>query len=364
MREEFTALVFGPDMPPAGARGALSISTLGIEISVGEQSQRIATTEVTLREVGFGRPGVEIAWKRAGERWAAHVLDADAAKRLLASSQFAATVQAHGLKSARRRHKTGRGIGWTLLALFVLLPAILLAVLILKADAIAGWMAEKIPVEQEIELGRRSFASMRGGLKLRDQGAAYDATKNIVDRLTKSSMYRYEIHVGDNATLNAFALPGGIVVVNSGLIKATKRPEELAGVLAHEVQHVELRHSIRGMIKQLGLRGLWGFVTGDLGGTLAGRAALEMTSLKFSRDDESEADSRGFDALVAADIDPSGMPAFFKTMSEQAIDAPAAFLSTHPLSEDREKALNERTKELNGRSFTPLDFGPWPPQLK
>jgi predicted Zn-dependent protease len=156
-------------------------------------------------------------------------------------------------------------------------------------------------------------------------------------------------------------MPGGVIVVHTGLIAATSRPEELAGVLAHEVQHVELRHSLRGMVKDLGLRGLWSFVTGDIGGTLAGQAALELTSLKFSRDDETEADHKGLDALIAAGIDPSGMPAFFKIMTEKAGDAPAAFISTHPLSEDRERELQARVSSLGAHNFASLDFAPWPP---
>jgi predicted Zn-dependent protease len=202
---------------------------------------------------------------------------------------------------------------------------------------------------------------MQGQLQLRDSGPVYDAAQNIVAQLTKGSRYRYQVHITQDDTLNAFAMPGGIVVIHTGLIAATKRPEELAGVLAHEIQHVEQRHSIRGRIKELGLRGLWSAVTGDIGATLAGQAALEMTSLKFSRDDETEADYKGFDALVAAGIDPAGMPAFFKTMSDKSADAPAAFLSTHPLSAVREKNLQLRMEKLPRREFQGLNLGAWPP---
>jgi beta-barrel assembly-enhancing protease len=102
-------------------------------------------------------------------------------------------------------------------------------------------------------------------------------------------------------------------------------------------------------------------VTGDLGGTLAGEAALQLTSLKFSRDAETEADDKGFDTLVKQGIDPSGMPDFFKTMSEQTADAPAAFLSTHPLSEDRQRGLAQRAEKLQKKEFTSLGIEPWPP---
>jgi predicted Zn-dependent protease len=271
------------------------------------------------------------------------------------------TAQTGALLSEQRKNRIGRSLGWSLLTLFVLLPAILLALLLLNSNRIAGWIADKIPIEQEISLGKQAFAGMRGQLQLRDSGPAYDAAQSIVAQLTKGSRYRYEVHVTQDDTLNAFAMPGGIIVIHTGLIAATKRPEELAGVLAHEIQHVEQRHSVRGMVKELGLRGLWLAVTGDVGATLAGQAALEMTSLKFSRDDETEADNKGFDALVSAGIDPTGMPAFFKTMGEKSADAPAAFLSTHPLSVDREKDLQLRVEQLPQREFNALNVGAWPP---
>jgi predicted Zn-dependent protease len=361
MREEFTALIFGPDLPPGGARGTLTLSSLGVEVSVDERAQRAALNELKLREVGFGKPGIELAWTDNGETWAAHVLDHETAQRLLASQTLANSTQVQALTSKRRRNNTGRTIGWSVMALFVLLPVILLVALLLNANAIAGWIVDRIPVEQEMEWGRQAFAGMRGTLKLRETGADVDAVKTIGARLAKGSQYKYEFYVADDKTLNAFALPGGVIVIHTGLINATKRPEELAGVIAHEIQHVELRHSIRGMVKDLGLRGVWAVATGDLGSTLVGEAALQLTSLKFSRDDESEADDKGFDSLLAANIDPAGMPAFFKVMSEQAGDAPAAFISTHPLSEDRERELQKRVTDLSSREFTALNFGPWPP---
>lgn len=337
------------------------MSALGIEVVAGDQSRRANVASVSLRTVGFGRPGLEIAWSDGNGSWAAHVLDHAAARRLLALPVLANSVQGRQLASTQRRVNVRRGIGWSGLAFFLLLPVLLLLILVLNANTLAGRIAEKVPIEHEMELGRQVFAIMRDGLKIKNEGPAYEAATSIVAKLTQGSKYRYEVHVSEDETLNAFAMPGGIVVVHTGLIAATKRPEELAGVLAHEVQHVELRHSIRGMVKDLGLRGLWALVTGDLGGTLAGQAALEVTALKFSRDDESEADSLGFDALVRAGIDPSGMPAFFETMSKEASEAPVEFISTHPLSEDRKQELEQRVAELGRSDFAPLDFGAWPP---
>ena len=362
MRDDAPAVIFGPGLSPTGERGVLSISALGVEVSTGSRSQRASLSEVTLREVGFDRPGLEVAWRDSDGNWAAQVLDPAAARRLLSSPVLSQSEQAARLKANSRKMSAGRSAGMFLVAVVLALPVALLVWFVLNAGAIAGWVAERIPLEQEIAVGRQAFAGMRGSLKLMDDGPQYEAVRSSVTKLTQGSRYTYEVHVTEDATLNAFAIPGGLVVVHSGLIAATRRPEELAGVLAHEVQHVELRHSLRGLIKDLGLRGVWSYATGDLGGTVAGRAALELTSLRFSRDDEREADERGLAALVAAGIDPAGMPDFFSVIVQKSGEAPAAFLSTHPLGADRERELRQQLAAVRRDAASPLPFPQWPPQ--
>ncbi len=158
---------------------------------------------------------------------------------------------------------------------------LLLLLLLWQADRIASAIADRIPVQQEQQFGRRVFASMQRSLKLQDSGKDAALVKKLGARLTAGSRFQYEFHVADDAAINAFALPGGVIVVHTGLIRATRRPEELAGVLAHEVQHVEQRHSLKAVIKETGLRGLWAAASGDLGGTLAGQAAVQLGSLRF-----------------------------------------------------------------------------------
>jgi Zn-dependent protease with chaperone function len=355
------ALIFGPGLPSAGARGIVSVSALGVEAAAGDVSVRAALPDISLRHAGFDERGLELTWMSGGDRWAVHVLDADAARGLLSTPALATTPMADALVNRRRRHTAARSLGWGLLAGIILLPLVVLLLFVLNSNRIAGWIAARIPIEQEVGIGRQAFEGMRARLKIKDTGAAYDAVSAIGARLTKGSKYTYEFHVADDTAVNAFALPGGVIVVNTGLIDLTARPEELAGVLAHEVQHVELRHSVRGMVKSLGLRGLFAFATGDIGGSLLGEAVVGMTDLKFSRDDESEADRLGLDSLIAADIDPSGMPAFFEKMGKHAGEAPVAFISSHPSSANREVALRARLSATN-KTFTPLRTGPWPPR--
>ena len=251
-------------------------------------------------------------------------------------------------------------VGWLAIGVFIALPLLLLVLFVWQSDAIARGLAKRISIEQELQLGERMFESIRGQLKLTSTGPRHDAVALLGGRLTKGSKFRYRFHVAEDDTINAFAVPGGIIVVHTGLIAATRSAEELAGVLAHEVQHIEQRHSLTGIIKQLGLSGLWLLIGGDATGIL-GSAAVELTSLRFSRDAETQADAGGFDALVAAGIDPRGMPQFFVVMREREKVVPPPFLSTHPGSAEREAMLRERLRKLGDRTFEPLPFEQWPP---
>ena len=355
-------MIFGPGLPAAGTAGTVAISIMGAEISAGDVHRRAPLTQVTLREVGFETAGLEVAWHDLDGAWAAHILDPIEARRALTTSALSGTPQATSLTGQQRRAGVTRSLGRVFLLLLLLLPVVLLIVFLLSAGTIAGWLADRVPVHHEVTLGRTTFATMRTGLTLTNEGPAFEAARSIVTRLTPDSRFQYDVHIAQDNTPNAFALPGGIIVVHTGLIAATKTPEELAGVLAHEVQHVERRHSLRRIIKDMGLRGLWAFVTGDLGASMAGQAALELTSLRFSRDDEREADEYGFDALVRAGINPAGMPAFFQTLGQLGDGPVPGFLSTHPPSEERDRALRARLATVTPQNFPPLPPQPWPPQ--
>jgi predicted Zn-dependent protease len=161
-------------------------------------------------------------------------------------------------------------------------------------------------------------------------------------------VHRYRWFVADRPDVNAFAAPGGVVVVFSGLIRAAGSAEELAGVLAHEVAHAELRHTLRGVIKSIGLRALAATVTGDISGSVFADAAARLTELRFSRDAEREADAEGLRRLVAARIDPSGMIRFYEKLSAGQRFSPPSILSTHPAGGERLDSLRREVSRQKG----------------
>ena len=160
---------------------------------------------------------------------------------------------------------------------------------------------------------------------------------------TPQSPYHIELIVVNDATINAFAVPGGSIVVFRGLLERTETPEQLAGVLAHELQHVLKRHTTRAILEHTSTGILLAAISGDFSGAMTygigGARTLGM--LKYSRTHEEEADTEGMRMLMAAGIDPAGMIAFYNVLMEKGHDlkGPWAYLSTHPRTQVRVDSL-------------------------
>jgi Zn-dependent protease with chaperone function len=354
MEAPVDARLFGGGAPATGEHARITLVSGQLEVQWAGGRQRVPLTLLRVREVVSAYRGIEFSWDSRGVQYAVQVFDPQSLQQLRAHSSLMDLPQMSSLHAARRRGRIAWTLGWSLLAAIVLLPLLLLLLLVWQADRIVGAVAERIPVAREEQLGRHVFEGMRSKLALKESGDEVRLVRELGARLSQGSRFHYEFHVATNPAVNAFALPGGIIVVHTGLIAATRRPEELAGVLAHEIQHVEQRHSVEALLKELGLRGIWAVASGDVGGTLAGHAAVELMSRRFSRDAEAEADAAGFELLVRNGIDPQGMADFFGTLAASTGPAMPAWLSTHPASEARRLALEAKLDELEQRDFAPL----------
>jgi beta-barrel assembly-enhancing protease len=156
--------------------------------------------------------------------------------------------------------------------------------------------------------------------------------------------YRFRLVVVDDPTVNALAAPGGALVLFRGLLERTESAEELAGVLAHEIQHVLHRHGTRMVVQRASTAVLLTAVAGDVSGLMAFglEAARTLGDLRHSRGNEEEADLDGLRMLLAAGIDPRGMLEFFRKMDARegaGISLPG-YLSSHPPSADRAQRLH------------------------
>jgi beta-barrel assembly-enhancing protease len=154
----------------------------------------------------------------------------------------------------------------------------------------------------------------------------------------------WHFYVVDSPEINAFALPGGFIYVNRGLIEKADSLDELAGVLGHEIGHVTQRHSVKMQQKEqvadigTALACILTRVCGSQAAGVALGTGLNATFMKFSRQNEHEADSVGMIYVARAGIDPRGMTSMFEKMlaeRKRHPDQMQAWFSTHPLEEDR-----------------------------
>ena len=146
--------------------------------------------------------------------------------------------------------------------------------------------------------------------------------------------------------------------MHTGLLRQAGDPGELAGVLAHEVQHVEQRHSLRQMISSLGWGALVGVTIGDIS-AVAATLAHQAGTLYFSRDMEEEADRLGLLALQRAQIRPDGMLRFFQKLDDKDKTAPPGWLSSHPQTTARAQQLRSLIAATPCPACQPLHSSDW-----
>ncbi|WP_018151510.1 M48 family metallopeptidase [Leeia oryzae] len=349
----FVAQCFGPDK----AKGEdvlveLVPGSLVICLADGVR-QAVPLTTVKLSKGGFNQTQWHFTWKQDGANWSVVLSDTAAQQKLIAKPPIGLENQLAELQTSQRKGRWLSRLGWTIVTLVVLLPIALLGIFWWQADKIANWGIERISTEQEATLGASIFEAQKPGLKLVEQPQLQAALESIGSQLTAGSTYQYRWFINQDPTINAFAVPGGIVVVNTGLIKASDSPEELAGVLAHEVQHVEQRHSLKGMVKGLGLQALMEFALGDYSGTLTAQMAKDLGELRFSRDQEREADEKGFDLLLKNHIQPKGMVSMFEKLQKETRANTVNLFSSHPDTAERVASLKQRLAAL---SINPKDY--------
>ena len=229
---------------------------------------------------------------------------------------------------------TGFAVGATAIMLFVILPAM------------ANTLARIIPIEREVAFGKVVVAQMArvfSGQKLDDLVCTNADGKAALDtmlaNLTANTELDYDItlSVFDDGMVNAFAAPGGQVVLMRGLIDDADSPDEVAAVLAHEIGHVESRDATRNALRSSGSAGLLTMLIGDFtGGAVIAIFGEQLLSASYTREAEEAADEYALEMLQSANISAEGMAHFFDHLGEVHGDAMMpSYLSTHPVTSER-----------------------------
>lgn len=212
---------------------------------------------------------------------------------------------------------------------------------------LASIVTPYVPVAWEQRLGEAVVEELAPEEDRCPDAYRTEAIHSILRRLSAAapaSPYgEIHFHLVDQPIVNAFAAPGGHVVVFRGLLEKTETPEQLAGVLAHELQHIYKRHTTRMILEHTSTSLMLAAVSGDLTGaaTIALDSARTLGALRYNRAHEEEADAEGMALLLAAGINPQGMVDFFTVLGgEPSRDRGIlGYLSTHPSHLDRVQTL-------------------------
>ena len=227
---------------------------------------------------------------------------------------------------------------------FAGISAAVVAVVLLSPQ----WLAPLIPSSVEAKLGNALVGDFGGRFCDTPKGKA------ALTKLTRSLDDHPEdlqVEVANIDMLNAVALPGGKVLLFQGLLSQAKSPDEVAGVLAHEIGHVRERHVMQGLLRQMGLGGF----DGSGGSTLN-----SLLSTTYTRDSEREADDHSLKALKQAKISPVGAADFFnrlasmdgsRDLKDRQARTMASYTSSHPLSDERRKLFENAV--VKGSAYKP-----------
>lgn len=226
-----------------------------------------------------------------------------------------------------------------------------------------------VSVDQEIAIGRQADLQVRQQMAAVADAQIAGYVRGLGQRLARVApgpKYPYSFSVADYREINAFALPGGPVWVHRGVLHSATSESQVAGVLAHEIAHIAQRHSADQLTKATlanwGL-GLLGAILGNSGGAGTAQVAASLLTngafLKFSRDDEREADRVGLQILTRAGWDGRGMTELFEVLRREASRDPAAvetFFSTHPSPQDRINQLQAEVSRTRGGTRDTKEF--------
>jgi hypothetical protein len=241
----------------------------------------------------------------------------------------------------------GGAVASVALIIFVLVP--------IMADQLATYL----PPDGERALGDATFEQIRGALgranspvRLCEEADGLAAVDAMMARLDPSDDLPYEVRVAvlDHELVNAFALPGGRVILFRGLIDEAQNPEEVASILAHEIGHVVNRDPTRDALRSAGSIGVLGLIFGDFaGGTVVLMLANQLINAKYSQAAEAGADDYAHQLMREAGVDPRALGTFFGRLMDEYGDAEGimAHFASHPQMVSRIEAAQQASEGGN-----------------
>ncbi len=224
---------------------------------------------------------------------------------------------------------------------------------------VADQAARKVSPDIERQVGDSWYKSLTAQYKTDTAKTRW--VQEFYDSLGYAGNYPIRITVVQESVVNAFALPGGRIVVFDGILRIMDKPEQLAALLGHEASHVELRHSTRAIFRELASSLFFSLFLGDYGdiSVIVAQQGDQLAGLSYSRSLELEADAHGFQLMQQSRVPTVGMRDLFQKMKDSEPDSEASdapnFLSTHPALEERVRVVEEKmaTESMVSDSVSP-----------
>lgn len=220
-------------------------------------------------------------------------------------------------------------------------------------------------IQDDVTLGQQTKAEIEANpsefpiMNRSSHAAAYQYIEALRDdildggKITYKDEFPWEVYIIDDDNVqNAFCTPGGYIYIYTGLIKYLDDKSSLAGVMGHEMAHADKRHSTEQLTKRYGVQVLLDVLLGD-NQNLMTQIASELIGLKFSRNDETEADTYSVNYLCPTKYEADGAANFFQKIIDQGSSAPPAFLSTHPSPDNRVENIRNQAEDMNCTSTIP-----------
>ena len=229
---------------------------------------------------------------------------------------------------------------------------------------LSGWtlnfLVRQVPVSWETQLGDSILGEIKEDIKPVEDPRHRAELRALIDRLAGTlpeKKYKFDVQIIEEADPNAFAVPGGRILVTTGLFGTAQSPEEIAGVLAHEMAHVTQQHQLRQLIATAGPYYVMKVFISDKRGFAAfiSNGSQFLARQGFSRELEREADDAGWHYLESANIDPRGLSGFLRKLMadpmEQTLEkSPLRILNSHPPTTERVEHLEELWKHARKKS--------------
>ena len=318
----------------ARRRAKVHITRTGLDVALADGGAHFFWTFREIRQTQGTYAGEEVRLERGGELPEVLLIgDID----FLSAARTVSPEAAHLHDPAHRRFRVGLTFGALVTAV-----ALALGIYYVGIPAFAQVAAARVPVSWEESLGGSIVEHFAPGSRRCEDPVRQARIDAIVSQLTakaQSQPYTFRVTIVNSPIVNAVAAPGGHIILFRGLLERTDSAEELAGVLAHEVEHVLHRHVTRAIFQHASTGVLMAALVGDVSSVVAFglEGARTLGDLQMSRDAESEADREGMRLLQAAGIDTAGMITFFEKLSarERATDIVPRYLRTHPTTAER-----------------------------